>query len=230
LAQLYTNAELRDQFFSDPMSIGMGLGLTAKEALEIAGMSGSQVSFFAQSLQRKRLNEISKMLPLTQRALGRRFGMIFEQYLKIQAPPCARSMPEELLDFAAFLQTTLPAEEFDASLRDCLRYEAAWVKASRPNCRLLVRWFPSLRVDLTGGWKEENRNLSPVIRSVLVIWIRLWPRGRLRRFSFPSTPWKPRRKERMQPWISAHEPGRADILSAGSGGILPRGPQGRDAP
>jgi hypothetical protein len=167
LAQLYTNAELRGQFFGDPMSVGMALGLTAEEASEVGRMSSSQVSLFAQSLERKRLNEISKMLPLTQRALGPRFGLLFQQFRKIQAPRRARTMHDELLDFAAFLQTTLRAGELEASLRDCVRYEAAWLKASRPNCRLLVRYFWSLSVDLAGSWKASTvsrpgaRTLNP---------------------------------------------------------------------
>jgi hypothetical protein len=55
LARLYTDAALRERFFADPQRTGAELGLDAGEVHQLAHLSVQQVTFFARSLQRKRL-------------------------------------------------------------------------------------------------------------------------------------------------------------------------------
>ncbi len=70
LAQLYTDAALRERFFADPQGVSEALGLQPEEAQQLTQLSAPQVDFFAESLKRKRLNEACKLLPLTRRVLG----------------------------------------------------------------------------------------------------------------------------------------------------------------
>ena len=80
LARLYVDPSLRDRFFADPAAVGVELGLGAEEARDLAGVSRRQVEQFAGSLRRKRRDQVRRVIPIAARALGDRFGGLFERY------------------------------------------------------------------------------------------------------------------------------------------------------
>jgi hypothetical protein len=67
LAQLYTNAELRRRFFTDPEATGQSFGLSPLAAQELAQISASQVRYFARSPSAQALKEVAQIFPVTQR-------------------------------------------------------------------------------------------------------------------------------------------------------------------
>ena len=77
---LYVDPALRDRFFADPAAVGVELGLGAEEARDLAGVSRRQVEQFADSLRRKRRDQVRRVIPIAARALGDRFGGLFERY------------------------------------------------------------------------------------------------------------------------------------------------------
>ena len=72
LARLYIDPALRDRFFADPAAVGAELGLVPEEALDLARVPRRQVEQFADSLRRKRRDQVRRVIPITARALGRR--------------------------------------------------------------------------------------------------------------------------------------------------------------
>lgn len=182
LAQLYTNTQLRHQFCADPVAVSVALGLSAVEASQMARMSPSQLSLFAHSLRRKRLNEIGKMFPLTHRALGLRFDALVEQYFNTEESKGTRTLLEDTQRVAKFLEETLRAERVEVWLRDTARYEAACVKLSRPRSVLMVVSFHFSMADLTRWLLQGKSGALPPSQRVWAVWIRMSPNGRLRHF------------------------------------------------
>src|SRR5262249_29713259 len=86
LARLYVDPALRDRFFADPAAVGAELGLGAEEARGLAVVSRRQVEQFAGSLRRKRRDQGRRVIPIAARALGHRFGPLFERYTAESSP------------------------------------------------------------------------------------------------------------------------------------------------
>ncbi len=71
LARLYIDPALRDRFFADPAAVGAELGLDVEEAQNLARIPRRQVEQFADSLRRKRRDQVRRVVPIAARALGR---------------------------------------------------------------------------------------------------------------------------------------------------------------
>lgn len=180
LAQLYTDGALRQRFFADPASVGGEWSLSPDDLRSLSGLSSSQVDLFSRSLQAKRLGEIRKLLPQTCRALGLHTVPLFRQFGDTFVPSGLHKHRVDALAFAAFLET-LPPEEIALPLwlPDLLRYEAAWLTASDPNCRL---HFCKTRRDIFAVRQGLNAEKVPEMtrRPALALWWRFSPSGRLR--------------------------------------------------
>jgi hypothetical protein len=187
LARLYTDAELRERFFVEPGQVGEAFGLTTDEAYRLAQLSAQQVGRFAASLQRKRLNGVARLLPLTRRALGERFDELFQHHADAYLPVGRRKQREDALTFCAFLARAAREVELNpAWVLDVARYEAAKLRsAEQPVTVCAMRH--TVPVLMRGS--EEGALLSLPVRPTLVVWLR---------FSRRSRPWQLRLPLRMQ--------------------------------
>ena len=185
LAHLYTDGDLRERFFADPDGVGHAWELTAADIQQVAQAPADQITFFAHSLQSKRLGEVRKLLPLTCRALGPRAGDLFRRYADTPVPAGVKKHRLDALGFAAFLDHLPPSDlGAPAWLLDVLRYEAGWLQAGDPACRWHVRRTRhaprSLLRSLTAGEPPAIH-----VRPTLLVWCRLAPRGPLRHLTVP---------------------------------------------
>ena len=207
LAILLTNDALREQFAADPQSAARTLNLTPQDAAQLAAMAQNQVERFARSLRAKRWNEIQKLLPLSCRAAqsaGMGLRLIFLQFAQTYTPQGGRRHAQDALQFAAWIGQqssrtrtasdailpALPAElltQNAAWLPDLLRYEAAWLEMNLMPSRwgLLRRFeYPVPALARVG----ENGLPAPAvmpIQPLVIVWLRLSPRGRLRHWILP---------------------------------------------
>lgn len=141
LARLYTEASLREQFFAEAEACGAALGLSPVEVAQIVEATG-QIQFFAESLQRKRLNEVNRLLPLTRRALGRAFGTLFLRYAATFTPRGVRKHQADAIHFADCLaQLHLTENLAPTWSAELARYEAGWIAAWEPDCFWHTRRF-----------------------------------------------------------------------------------------
>ncbi len=104
LAKLYTDAEFRRAFLSEPAKIGAENDLSESEIAEIADIMPEELNFFAESLFWKRLREVEKFLPFTKKALGEDFTNNFREFSRFFNPQTIKKHFEDALGFAEFLQ------------------------------------------------------------------------------------------------------------------------------
>jgi hypothetical protein len=175
LARLYVDPSLRDRFFASPAAVGAELGLDAEEARDLARIPRRQVEQFADSLRRKRREQVRGVIPITARALGRAFAALFERYAD-ESPP--RGSKADLDDAIGFVDTLRrwadPIEP--AWAVDLARYELAWRQAARSGRIPIVRMFRFPVARLAIGPEPE-----PVARrATLACWWRPTRRGAVR--------------------------------------------------
>lgn len=167
LAQLYTNAELRSRFFTNPEAVGAELGLNSAQIQQLAQLS-APVNLFATSLQRKRLGEVRELLPMTAKALNREFTELFWQYAETYIP---QGIKKHLLDAIAFANYIEKVGNIaPAWILDLVRYEKAWLEANEPSKHLIVRRFRY----------AVNQSEGNLQQPFVAIWFRLSERGKLR--------------------------------------------------
>ncbi len=180
LAQLYTDSGLRTRFFADPHGVGMAVGLAADLAAQLAELSSDEVTFFAHSLQRKRLNEVRKLLPLTDRALGMRFVKLFLQYAESHIPKGIKKHGEDALAFAAYVERVARAQRVGpAWVVDLIRYESAWVNVHCRPRRWQVRWYRHPVDKLVRGLMDDRGTTVCLRRPTIGLWLRFSRRSKL---------------------------------------------------
>jgi hypothetical protein len=129
-ARLYTDSRLRKRFFADPVTVGAGFGLSSDAAHELAQLSQESVREFTRVIRRKRLDQVSRLFPLSTELLGREYGDAFKEYLLKEPPPSDQLAWKDALRFAAFFQIYIVKHPLAVSWgRELLRYEAAKVRA-----------------------------------------------------------------------------------------------------
>lgn len=110
LARLYTDANLRRAFTSEPEKIGAENCLNETEIAELAAVFPEELDFFAASLVWKRLREAKKFLPLTEKVLGADFEKLFRRFSQNYNPQTIKKHLEDALEFSKFLQTETVSE------------------------------------------------------------------------------------------------------------------------
>ena len=176
---------LRERFFADPQGVSEALGLQPEEAQQLTQLSAPQVDFFADSLKRKRLNEACKLLPLTRRVLGKRFGALFRRYADTHAPSGVKKHLEDAVAFSLFVERAAPEEGIEPWLVDLLRYEAAWLKAWDPTFRWMARRFGFPVGGLAQTLAHGDGAGMPQEQPTIALWFRILQRGRLRHVLLP---------------------------------------------
>ncbi len=119
LAKLYTNAELRRDFLSEPNIIGAENNLNEQEIAEIAEIMPEDLNFFADSLFWKRLREVEKFLPITQRVLGEDFTTLFREFAQSYNPQTVKKHLEDSFEFSKYLQK----QEVSEFVKNVLKFE-----------------------------------------------------------------------------------------------------------
>ena len=183
LARLYTQAALRQRFFREPDAVLRELGFDPEAALPWTQSLREEVQSFACSLQRKRLQDTEKILPLTRRLLGDAFATWFLEYTECPRPAGPGAGLEDALAFADFVERTGPARGgLSAWTLDLVRYEAGQRRAFGGRC--LFRRF-RFAVHHWAGSME----VSPAHRLTWAVWFRLTRFGRLRRLVISWPRW-----------------------------------------
>jgi hypothetical protein len=104
LARLYTDADFRRAFLSEPEKIGAENDLSAEEIGEIAAIMPDELNFFADSLFWKRIREVEKFLPLTRNILGEDFIKYFREFSQAFNPQSVKKHFEDAREFCGFLE------------------------------------------------------------------------------------------------------------------------------
>jgi hypothetical protein len=104
LARLFTDEDLRQNFLSEPEKIGAKNGLSETEIDDLKTVLPEQLNFFADSLYWKRLREVEKLLPLTQKVLGEDFDNLFREFSQNFNPQSVKKHLEDAFEFCELLQ------------------------------------------------------------------------------------------------------------------------------
>jgi hypothetical protein len=171
LAKLYTDAEFRRAFLSEPAKIGAENELSEREIEEIAEIMPEELNFFADSLVWKRLREAEKFLPLTRRVLGEDFAKYFREFSQKFNPQTVKKHFEDALEFCRFLRNrnisdfAQNAAKFEQSKLEFFGLEKPLVV-----CRLDfdVRKFNASEQNFSGG--------TPARQKKIAVWLRIGKR------------------------------------------------------
>ena len=178
LARLSVDPVFRDRFFADPTAVGGELGLDFDECRNLVLIPRIQVEQFAESLRRKRRDQVRRTIPLAARAIGRRFVEFFEQYAIDSPPRGAKADLDDAIGFVAamgrFNDRIEPRWAFDLA-----RYELAWRQAARRGRAPLVRMFRFPVARLATGQAPD----SVVPRATVAFWWKPTGRGNVRHFA-----------------------------------------------
>jgi hypothetical protein len=185
LARLSVEPALRDRFFADPAVVGAEIGLDAAAALGLGGMPRRHIEQFADSLRRKRRDQVRRVVPSAVRALGRQFATLFDRYID-DSPP--RGSKADLDDAAGFVEALGRwADQIEPKwAADLARYELTWRQAARAGWIPIVRTFRYRVAGLATG--QEREPVKP--RPTIACWWRLTRRGKVRHVvvSLPEIP------------------------------------------
>ncbi len=122
LARIYTDAQLRREFFSSPEKIGRENHLTEKEIREFVEILPVELNFFAESLLWKRLREVEKLLPVTRKLLAADFENEFREFASRFTPVSIKKHLEDAVEFCRFLQSKRLAPDW---AKDAAKFERA---------------------------------------------------------------------------------------------------------
>jgi hypothetical protein len=120
---------------------------------------------------------VRRVIPIAARALGDRFGPLFERYTAGSSP---RGSKADLDDAIGFVEALGRWADDDRPpwVVDLARYELAWRQAARAGRRPIVRAFRFPVARLVPGREAEAATIAP--RPTLAVWWRPTPRSRVR--------------------------------------------------
>jgi hypothetical protein len=196
LARLYTNTALRERFFADPVGVARELGFADEEARQLVAISPQRVETFARALHTKRLLQVSKLLPLTNRVLGQRFAAAFRVFADTSVPTGTKKHLGDASAFAAHVERMLRRERGQPPwVLDLLRYEKARIKAADPRRHLVVCVF---RHDISRLVRSLARKEEAAVhpRRCAAVWARV-RRGQPIRYVVLMLPALPRRRKQV---------------------------------
>jgi hypothetical protein len=174
LTNLYTNTQVREQFFMNPEEVCKNFGLIDAEIQQLSQLSQQEVNLFASSLKYKRLNEVRKILLLTQKSLEKEFSQLFWQYSENYWPGGMKKHWHDALQFCTYLEDlSLKKDLKNPWVIDVVRYEKTWLKTGQVNQPLMWCSFKHFMPPLVHSLKENH--LKPIVleRPTIGIWIKL---------------------------------------------------------
>ncbi|MBC7898489.1 MAG: hypothetical protein H7070_00370 [Saprospiraceae bacterium] len=176
LVRLLTDESMRRSFSLDPNGVGTTHGLNSPEIADLENIIPDELAHFAESLIRKRCNEVEKILPLTTRELGTVFESTFQQFANSYNPVSTKKHIEDALEFCVFLLRS----RVDLAVRETAKYEQAKLQFYFGGKRVVFR---RLRHDVdSSGNRPQNAN--EVLRSRYCLWVRLFKAQRYWVWSF----------------------------------------------
>ena len=188
LAQLWTDSTLRGQFLRDPAGVAAMFDLDTAEAEALSSLGAGPLGEFAETLFRKRRNEVEKLLPATCRVLGpARLRLLFHRHANCYFPEGVKRHRNDALAFAAFLERKGRSGLAEPRwLLDLLHLESDALAATDPAFHLSVwisRYHPA---DLLALASRAEGSPDPPIRPTLIFRVRPTSRARLRTLILPS--------------------------------------------
>ncbi len=184
LARLYTDTDLREQFLIEPVNVGKEIGLNEDEAKKLSEVSKDELTFFSESLVWKRLNEVTKLLPLVRKAVGKDFEKMFFEFSATYNPTGVKKHLEDTIAFCSYLEKRVEGDW----IFDLIRFEKAFLEFNGLNRKCLVRCFSfDLRKAIENLSNDENVD-SIEKKCWCGIWLRLGKKGKAKfyRIFIPS--------------------------------------------
>lgn len=207
LAAIYTDPEIRDSFCSSPSQVGAEFGLTVDEAQQLLRMPMGPAFRFGESLRRKRIGGVRKLLPLTCQALGDRFAELFQRYAEAPLPIGHGKARQDALAFASYVDGKAREGRVPAALAMLARYETSRLRAASSSRRLTICWLPFVPESLKQSEGLQTVWTGRPSTAVVALWIRPSPRSRLRRVLLPI------------PWPARAESNRGSASAGGDRGL-----------
>ncbi|MFA6204699.1 MAG: hypothetical protein WC689_00650 [Methylocystis sp.] len=177
LARLFTDDDLRREFFEAPIAVATRFGLSIHDTQRLAGIDSREIETFAQSLIGKRALYARRALPLTARALGDRFDALFRQAIRGAGREATNRSDAAAL--TAFLDRRVAKRELEPRwVADLVRFELAFIDAGRSGATLFVRAF-DFNVASIAQALARGEEISAARRKTFGVWARARG-GRLR--------------------------------------------------
>jgi hypothetical protein len=173
LSRLTTDEALRGRFVDNPFALGRELGLSAAESRHLRREAATRFNSFAASSRDRRMVDMGKLLPLTQRILQGRFAAHFNHYAATHESGGIERLFGDALDFADYLEKSLREERVGSGWTlELLRYEKARLRAADPNRRLVVAVFRHDISRLVRSVARKEEQPAVVRRPTLAAWWR----------------------------------------------------------
>jgi hypothetical protein len=164
LAKLFTDSNLRENFWLNPNEIGLANNLDEKEVADLSKINEKDFNYFAQSLYFKRLSEVENILPLTVSAFGKtNFRENFKEFANQFLPKSIKKHQEDAFEFTKFLEQKALEKVW---LKDVVKYEQAKLFFYGYG-KFFV--FRVLRYDFTTA--SGNIRHEPIKRLSIAIWL-----------------------------------------------------------
>lgn len=177
LARLFTDDDLRREFFEAPIAVATRFGLSMHDTQRLAGIDNREIEAFAQSLIGKRALYARRALPLTARALGDRFDALFRQ--AIRGAGREATSRSDAAALTAFLDRRVVEGELEPRwVADLARFELAFIEAGRSGAALLLRRFEYDVASIVDAL-AKGEVIRAVGKRTFGVWARA-PGGRLR--------------------------------------------------
>lgn len=161
LARIFTNKDLRQDFFENPESIKRELGLSETDLADLQKLSRTDLNFFADSLFYKRLQEVRKLLPHTEKFLQKDFQAHFRDFAANFQPKTLKKHLEDAVEFADFLSAKKFSAEF---VRDIAIYEQSRLIFNNRQKNFILKTFS---FDIR---RLDDEKLPP--RKTVAVWFR----------------------------------------------------------
>lgn len=158
LAKLYTDAQIRRDFLSEPKIIGRKYLLNDTEIQELIEIFPDEIEVFAESLFHKRLREVEKLLPMILEEMGDEFEKNFENFTRNFIPKTIKKHLEDASEFCKFLSKQKDLSELTLEI---VKFESAKLDFYGYGKKLVVKsfWF-------------DVKSKQKLIRKRMRIWIR----------------------------------------------------------
>ncbi|HEY8124449.1 MAG TPA: hypothetical protein VIF88_03390 [Methylocystis sp.] len=177
LARLFTDDELRREFFDSPIGVATRFGLSMHDTQRLAMIDRRETEAFAQSLIGKRALYARRALPLTARAMGDRFDALFRK--AIRDPAGDGKDRGDAAALAALLKMRAMRRELEPLWgADLARFELAFIEAGRSGAALLLRRFEYDVASIVDAF-AKGEEISAIGKRTFGVWARA-PGGRLR--------------------------------------------------
>lgn len=169
LAQLYTNKELREKFLSNPKEIASLFDLNSTDIEHLTALSAFHLEEFANSLQYKRLGEVSKILSLTEKSLKSKFRELFLEFTSNYLPSGIKKHRDDALAFAKFIASPIN-KDIPEWVKELARYEATRLELGEGKVLKIKIFNYPLKQILLALFQDEE----VVIRKklTLAIWVK----------------------------------------------------------